>query len=209
MKIRARTEKEKEVKKQRLIEAGCRLFSQYGYRGASISDITKEAGVSTGTFYLYFSSKTEIFRYLNIEGIGILEKMIAESISGKDLTAIEKLKTVADAYSLFFETHRNYYDIMTIRSQGHEDFLNDDISLGILQERGKDLLEILKRIIVCGIEKGEINPVDPDKTVQVLWALMDGIFLLEQRNVSSMTGIGPQETVSEGLGIVLKGLRRQ
>ncbi len=208
MKIRARTDQDKEIKRRRLVDAARVLFSQRGYQGASIGDITAEAGVSTGTFYLYFSSKTEIFRCLNIEGIGILEGLIVESIKSEDMSSVDSLRAIAAAYLLFFENYRDYYDIISILGLGQEDFLNDDASLESLQGRVKDLMGILKKIIMDGIKKNELNPVDPDKAAQVLWGLMDGILLLEQRFVPEITGVGPAELIEEGLAIILEGLKK-
>lgn len=47
--------------RQRLLEAGKKLFAKKGYHRTTIEDITKEAGVSHGTFYVYFKSKKEFF----------------------------------------------------------------------------------------------------------------------------------------------------
>lgn len=46
-----------------LREAAKVVFAKKGYAGARISDITKEAGVAVGSFYVYFENKLDIFRY--------------------------------------------------------------------------------------------------------------------------------------------------
>lgn len=46
-------------KKQQIINAAHRLFIQKGYNASSIQDILDEAGISKGTFYNYFTSKSE------------------------------------------------------------------------------------------------------------------------------------------------------
>jgi AcrR family transcriptional regulator len=43
-----------------LIEAARRVFERVGYLDARLSDITAEAGCSTGTFYTYFGGKDEV-----------------------------------------------------------------------------------------------------------------------------------------------------
>lgn len=48
----------------KLLEAAEKVFSECGYADASIVRITEAAGVAQGTFYLYFSSKLEIFEEL-------------------------------------------------------------------------------------------------------------------------------------------------
>jgi AcrR family transcriptional regulator len=47
--------------RQRILDAAERVFGQKGYFPASITDITREAGVAQGTFYVYFKSKQDVF----------------------------------------------------------------------------------------------------------------------------------------------------
>jgi AcrR family transcriptional regulator len=47
--------------RERLIAAARRVFEQDGYLDARLSDISKEAGVAVGSFYVYFTSKEDIF----------------------------------------------------------------------------------------------------------------------------------------------------
>jgi AcrR family transcriptional regulator len=47
--------------RERLIAAARSIFEQDGYLEARLSDISKEAGVAAGSFYVYFSGKDEIF----------------------------------------------------------------------------------------------------------------------------------------------------
>lgn len=48
-------------KTKQLLEAATDVFHEHGFHRAKVSDITEAAGVAQGTFYLYFSSKDEIF----------------------------------------------------------------------------------------------------------------------------------------------------
>lgn len=43
-----------------LLEVGERVFGEKGYHDASVSEITTEAGVANGTFYVYFPSKHDL-----------------------------------------------------------------------------------------------------------------------------------------------------
>jgi AcrR family transcriptional regulator len=45
-----------------IIEAALRLFRETGYEGTTMRAIAREAGVSTGNAYYYFSSKEELIR---------------------------------------------------------------------------------------------------------------------------------------------------
>lgn len=44
-----------------LVAAACKVFERRGYLETRLSDITKAAKCSSGTFYIYFASKEEIF----------------------------------------------------------------------------------------------------------------------------------------------------
>ena len=54
------------AKRQQILEGADRVFSQMGFDAASMNDITREAGVSKGTIYVYFDSKEELFLELCI-----------------------------------------------------------------------------------------------------------------------------------------------
>jgi AcrR family transcriptional regulator len=55
---------------QRLLEAGAEVFAERGYHAARVDDIVHAASTSHGTFYLYFSSKQDLFRALATEAAG-------------------------------------------------------------------------------------------------------------------------------------------
>ena len=51
-------------KQEKLLEAATREFSQRPYNEASINQIIKDAGIPRGSFYMYFTDKEELFRYV-------------------------------------------------------------------------------------------------------------------------------------------------
>jgi AcrR family transcriptional regulator len=50
-----------EQTRSELLSAAARVFALEGYDGASISDITSEAGLSSGAVYTHYASKAELF----------------------------------------------------------------------------------------------------------------------------------------------------
>lgn len=50
-----------EQTRSELLEAAARVFALKGYEGAKISDITSEAGLSSGAVYSHYASKAELF----------------------------------------------------------------------------------------------------------------------------------------------------
>jgi AcrR family transcriptional regulator len=51
----------KEETKAELLAAAARVFGERGFEGASISDITAVAGLSTGSVYAHFDGKADLF----------------------------------------------------------------------------------------------------------------------------------------------------
>jgi AcrR family transcriptional regulator len=49
---------------RRLLEAGMIEFETRGFHGVRVDDVVQRAGISHGTFYLYFSNKEDLFKAL-------------------------------------------------------------------------------------------------------------------------------------------------
>ena len=64
---------EKETKK-RLQECAMKEFSEKGYMKASLRNICKEAGVTTGALYFFFKDKEDLFASLVDEPIRLLHR---------------------------------------------------------------------------------------------------------------------------------------
>lgn len=50
--------------RQRLLDAGLKLFANRGYAGTAVQDITEEARVTKPTLYYYFENKEGLFQAL-------------------------------------------------------------------------------------------------------------------------------------------------
>lgn len=80
--MRAFTREEKERIHRRLVEAGRRMFGEYGFKKTSVAELTREAGISQGAFYLFFPSKEVLwFTVLEREEEEIKERLLAETES--------------------------------------------------------------------------------------------------------------------------------
>ncbi len=132
--------------KLRLLEAGKKVIYTKGYHKARVSDITKEANLGHGTFYLYFSSKKDIMMELASITINkVIEDMnrgIALAKEGKieeakRIILREPIKTAVENREL---AKIFYFEAMC----GDEDFQNFyRISKRTLLEKAKETLEVL------------------------------------------------------------------
>ncbi len=64
---------------QRLLTSGVQLFAARGLNGVTTHDIAREAGVASGTFYLHFSDKSELFHEIAVDTEARLRAHIEEA----------------------------------------------------------------------------------------------------------------------------------
>jgi AcrR family transcriptional regulator len=70
------------AKMNKLLDAAEDLFTTHGFHSTSISDICKAAGTAVGTFYIYFETKTDVYRYLMWKYQTKIKSLLADSIKG-------------------------------------------------------------------------------------------------------------------------------
>lgn len=67
-------------KRELIRKCGKKLFSSTGYRNTNVADITKMAGMATGTFYNHYLSKDVLFMDIFLEENVKLKKKIMKAI---------------------------------------------------------------------------------------------------------------------------------
>ncbi len=136
-------EENKLEKRENLLASAYNLFMRKGIHNTSISDITENAGVAKGTFYLYFIDKWDIYEKLIIERSYLLfdEALIYTNNKGSK-SFKDRILDIAD------------YIINTfIKDKELLKFIGRNLSLGIYndslvdeyQEQYKDIKEILEK----------------------------------------------------------------
>ncbi|MDK2947633.1 MAG: hypothetical protein PWQ63_793 [Methanolobus sp.] len=83
--------KQIEDKKAALLEAALKLFTERGFHGTSTAQISKEAGVATGTLFNYFPTKEDLINGLYFEVKGELSRRMGKEVQTQE-TYREKLR---------------------------------------------------------------------------------------------------------------------
>src|ERR1700730_13421403 len=97
--------------RRKILDAAEEVFGAMGYYEASISEITRRAGVAQGTYYIYFHSKREIFAEL-VEDIG---KRLRADMRMAIIGASGRLEIEKRGFEAFFQfvaSHRRIYSIV-------------------------------------------------------------------------------------------------
>ena len=59
-----RRERERTRHRQEILDASCEVFSEKGYRNATIADISKRSEFSIASIYKHFESKEDLYHSL-------------------------------------------------------------------------------------------------------------------------------------------------
>ena len=85
--------KKTDSKREKIIQSAKELFANNGYYFTNINEITRNSGIATGTFYLYFKTKEDLM----VQMFESLFEDIPESVSrilGKDLSPLDKFREI-------------------------------------------------------------------------------------------------------------------
>ena len=83
-----KAEENKQHKRIALLNAAFELFTDQGVNKTSIADISEQAGIAKGTFYLYFKDKYDIRDKLTAHKSGIVFGKAVEALHASELSAL-------------------------------------------------------------------------------------------------------------------------
>ncbi|PKP66096.1 MAG: TetR family transcriptional regulator [Alphaproteobacteria bacterium HGW-Alphaproteobacteria-7] len=96
---------------RKLLDAAAEEFGEKGFHEASVSSITRRAGVALGSFYTYFDSKDALFRAL-VADMSEKVRTSARSALSDDMSALEIERAALAAFLRFAADHKEIYRII-------------------------------------------------------------------------------------------------
>ena len=96
---------------RKLLDAAATEFADKGFHEASISGITRRAGVALGTFYTYYDSKDAIFRALVSDMSAGVGRAAREALD-PGMGALEVERVALRAFLTFAAEHKEIYRII-------------------------------------------------------------------------------------------------
>lgn len=138
-------------KYKKIVDAAVIVIAENGYHQAQVSKIAKEAGVADGTIYLYFKNKEDILVSVFREKMAIFVNNLSVILE-KDLNTSEMLFKMIDNHFrvLHDDRHLAIVTQLELRQSGKK--LRQRIN-----EVLKEYLDLLDRILVKGIDNGELD----------------------------------------------------
>ena len=147
--------------KRKLYGIADRLFAQRGFSDVSIEDITDEAGVTKGAFYVHFASKDALISLLIEDYVSRSDTDYKAFLEGlpDDMPCAPVMLALAGkiadtlSNSLGCDNMKKVYRMLMTESAGTE----------AVQEYGRDLYALVRGILEKGLDRGEFtSPLSPE-----------------------------------------------
>jgi AcrR family transcriptional regulator len=104
-------DEQRALTRRRLLDAGEAVFARGGFHGASVEEIAREAGATTGALYSNFASKEDLF-------IALFEEKIAgdvrdySEIVAEGSTVEEQARGAADRWMAILRERPHYFPLL-------------------------------------------------------------------------------------------------
>ncbi len=196
------------VKRGQILDGAKRVFMKMGYDAASMNDVTREAGVSKGTIYVYFQSKEELFAALIDRAKELFTETVREQLANS-VDAEDGLRRFGLAFS------QRIFNSDMIPSMR--------ILLGVIDrmpllcqryfaESPSNARGVLKSFLDTHVQSGTLDIADTSLAAKQFIELTAGIFLRGRLFNEIPEKISPDEinrVIESGLKVFLAAYRRK
>ncbi len=157
-------------KPQLIIDAAIRVFARYGYYNSRVSDIAKEAGMASGTIYLYFKTKDDIlvtlFREKMAQWVAFVRTAIADAPD-----AAGKIRRLVALHFKMLEDNPDLAEVVQVELRQGQKFFR-----GASAHEITAYFTLIQTVLEQGIAAGLIRPDVPVKlATKMLFGAVDQV----------------------------------
>jgi AcrR family transcriptional regulator len=207
MGIQERKEREKERRRQQIIVAAKRVFSEKGFNKATMEDIAKEAELSPGTLYLYFKNKEELYASLSLRILQYLHIRVSHVYKEANADPISKLDSLMVAmYDVYDFDPLIIINMFHLQSSETLKNLSEELMQEI-KKLSKKSIGAIADIFKEGIEAGVFADRHPNALADIFWSLFSGVVLWEaSKKIVNEKKDYLKETLKTAFEIFRKGI---
>ncbi len=206
MGIVERKQREKERRRNEIIDAAERIFSRKGYEHVTMDDIAAEAELSKGTLYLYFKSREDLHYAIVMRGLEILNRLIRD-IYDPQKSGLENILQMGESYIRFFREYPDYFKAIMFFDATKFEKVETESRLKILGDDSP--LVFFMEVLRQGQEDGSITTDIPaGQLAIILWAQVSGVFefIALRGKMLELMGIDNIELIRNQIKVLLYGL---
>jgi AcrR family transcriptional regulator len=209
-----RKDREKQMRRNDIIDAAEKLFFSKGYEATTMDDVASEAEFSKRTVYTYFNSKEQLYFEIMVRGYRIMLEMLSEALAeDTGIDGIRKIRIFGRTLYQFNLNHPEYFDAIMCYENGEKDFTHGvpDASREECYRLGEELFALLSSSVAQGIEEGLIrNDLDVTDTAIILWSCSVGLFntTIKKRNyIEHYHKRTPEKLLLDGLDMLIHSIQ--
>ena len=163
MSILERKEREKEHRKEEILDAAQRVFFEKELATATMDEIAERAELSKGTLYLYYKSKEDMYLGVLMRGMEELHAKY-ERIGLSEISTVEKLEKLKTSYIDYFYKNRKFFRMTNFLQSPHFHKQVSDEMKQSCDAEGQKVWNIIDSVLQHGVEEGvlrsDFNPVE-------------------------------------------------
>lgn len=167
------TDRNDDTRREAIVAAAAKLFSERGFTGASNREIARAAGISPGLIYWYFRDKDELFMNV-LEHLFPLQHLEIPTRSADRISIEELLQDVGTQF-MSIMTQPNVQQLMRLALSELIRF--PDLRRGVGEMMARQAISRLADELELRIKRGEIGPVNPQLAAQSFFGSMVGFIL--------------------------------
>jgi len=137
----------------KVMQAARELFGELGYDGATIRDIAKRAGMSTGAVFANFTDKTDLFEAIYTEDAESMMDVMRDAAGGDASVA------VAQRLSALFKAGyaQSFGNLPMVRAVVVRSWLQGDDAEGRMRVQDRGLANLIRDVLRDGVKAGELK----------------------------------------------------
>ena len=206
MGIIERKEREKEARRNQILDATERVFQSKGIQIATMDDIARDAEIAKGTIYLYYRNKDELQLGVILRAMDMMHESFQEAASKENL-ALKKFQAVGNAYWKFAEEYPFQFKMTCNADFPLRENISDEMILE-MSEKGSWVWKLLVGIIEEGKIEGTIKADVQSFSVAMLSWLNTMSVLRFYQKVQENTAKGTAITAKQSFNFCTMDFRK-
>ena len=187
---------------QEILKAARDVFSQYGFKKATMEDVAKATGKGKSTLYYYYPGKTELYEAVIRDEVDKHIKAIREAIN-KASGSREKLKALL---SERLELKKRMANLGHVIQESMFD--NFETFCRIKQDFEETQVEFVKEIVLGGIQLGEFKKLSSEEIYFFSHWVIAGFSSLSQPIYASQWLKEKNEFCDKVIGFIIEGVKK-
>lgn len=189
-------------RQEQILKAATAIFVQKGYTDTTMPEIAKSCGLATGTIYIYYPNKRELF-------IAVVESLMVTPIvsifNNKGSNEFPIILKDALINRMGFLQGDNLHHLLSLMGEIQRDA---ELRAMFTEKVIKPFLGHMENIYRARIDSGEFRKMEPEVVVRLIGSMIIGMSMLEmtEGEASPLNRLSRKKLGDEIMNFILRGL---